>query len=179
MTYLSALLQDPSVASVAPSSRYMADKVVEAVSPAKARVVVELGSAEGVITRRLLRALPPDARLLAVELNPAFSRALRRIRDRRLSALQGDARDLAADMSLLGLPRADAVVAGIPFSLLRPAERRRLLDSIWKTLRPGGRFAAYQLTPQLLPLLKERFRDVQVHFELRNLPPLFVLSGRR
>lgn len=179
MSYLSALLHDPSVASVAPSSRHVAEKVVEAVSPGTARLVVELGSGEGVITRGLLRALPAEGRLMAVELNPAFSRALRRIRDPRLVALQGDARDLSRHMALLGLPRADAVVAGIPFSLLPAAQRRRLVDSIWNALRPDGRFAAYQLTPQLLPLLRERFGPVEVRFELRNLPPLFVLSCRR
>lgn len=179
MSYLSALLHDPSVASVVPSSKFVAEKVVEAVSPQTARLVVELGSAEGVITRRLLRALPPEGRLLAVELNPAFGRALRRIRDPRLVALQGDARDLSRHMALLGLPRADAVVAGIPFSLLPAAQRRRLVNAIWNALRPGGRFAAYQLTPQLLPLLKDRFGPVEVRFELRNLPPLFLLSCRR
>lgn len=179
MSYLTELLHDPSVASLAPSSRYLAQRVVEAVGPANAGLVVELGPGDGVITRRLLRSLPPDGRLLAVERSAGFLPDLRRLRDPRLIAVQGDARDLARHLAEFGLPRADAVVSGIPMSLLEPAERRRMLDIVRDVLRAGGRFVAYQVTPQLFRLLQERFRRVEVRFELRNFPPLFVLSCRR
>lgn len=172
MSYLSALLHDPSVASLAPSSRYVAERVVEAVRPARVGLAVELGPGDGVITRRLLRALPLDARLVAVELSADFIPALRGIRDARLSVRQGDARDLAG----LGLPPADAVVSGVPMSLLEPSELRRMVEDVRGALRPGGRFVAYQVTPRLSGLLEKRFRRVEVRFELRNLPPLFVLS---
>lgn len=179
MSYLTELLHDPLVASLAPSSRYLARRVVAAARVREAGLVVELGPAEGVITRRLLRAMPAGSRLLAVELHPGFMRALRRIRDPRLSAVEGDARDLAGHMGRLGLPRADAVVSGVPLSLLDEEGRRRFLTGVREALVPGGRFVAYQLTPQLAPLLKEGFRGLEISFELRNFPPLFVLSGRR
>lgn len=179
MSYLSELLHDPLVASVAPSSRYLARRVVAAADPEAARLVVELGPAEGVITRHLLRSMPERSRLLAVELHPSFMRGLRDIHDLRLAAVEGDARDLAAHMRRLRLGRADAVVSGVPLSLLDEDGRRRLLSAVRGALKPGGRFVAYQLTPQLTPLLKEGFRDLEVGFELRNLPPLFVLSCRK
>lgn len=179
MSYLSELLHDPLVASVAPSSRFLARRVVDAACLGTAELVVELGPAEGVITRRLLRAMPAAGRLVAVELHPAFVRALSRIRDPRLSAVEGDARDLASHMRRLGLGRADAVVSGVPLSLFDEAGRRRFLTAVCGALKPGGRFVAYQLTPQLAPLLMEGFRGLDVSFELRNLPPLFVLSCRK
>jgi phospholipid N-methyltransferase len=123
--------------------------------------------------------MPAQSRLLAVELNPCFVRTLRRIRDARLSAVEGDALGLARHMSRRGLGRADAVVSGVPLSLLGERTRRKLLTAVRGALKPGGRFVVYQLTPQLAPLLKEGFQDVEVSFELRNLPPLFVLSCRR
>lgn len=179
MSYLSALLHDPSVASVVPSSRYLAQRVVEAVGLANAGLVVELGPGDGVITRRLLRSMPSDGRLLAVERCSGFLPALRRLRDPRLIPVQGDALDLPRHLADFGLHRADAVVSGIPMSLLDPEERRRMVDIVRKVLRAGGRFVAYQVTPHLFELLRERFRRVEVRFELRNFPPLFVLSCRR
>ncbi|TBR20322.1 methyltransferase domain-containing protein [bacterium] len=179
MSYLAALLHEPAVASLTPSSRYLAERVVEAAAPRGAGLVVELGPGEGVITRRLLRALPPAGRLLSVELSADFMPALRRIRDPRLNAVHGDALDLLGHMARARLPRADAVVSGIPMSLLTPAGRRRVLGVVRRALKPGGRFVLYQLTPQLIPLLERGFRGVEVRFEWRNLPPLFVLSCRR
>lgn len=179
MSYLAELLHDPLVASLAPSSSYLARRVVAAARVRTAGLVVELGPGEGVITRRLLRAMPARGRLLAVELHPAFMRALRSIPDPRLRAVEGDALDLAAHMRRLGLSRADAVVSGVPLSLLDEKGRRRFLGGVREALGPGGRFVAYQLTPQLAPLIKEGFRGLEIAYELRNLPPLFVLSGRR
>ena len=44
-------------------------------------------------------------------------------------------------------------------------------------LNPGGRFVAYQVTTHLIPMLKDYFSNVDIQFEVRNMPPHFVFTA--
>lgn len=176
ISLLAALLRDPGVASVARSSRFLTRRVARSL-PRGASRVVELGAGDGAVTRGLLARMPSGGRLVAIELNAGLFDGLRRIPDRRLTAVRGDARRLPLHLARARLRRADAVVSGLPMSLLGRVERLRLLLAARDALRPGGRLVLYQTTPMLAPLLEASFRRVDVGFELRNLPPLFVLTA--
>ena len=77
--FLAAFLRDPfSTGSVAPSSRWLAERMVEQAGLAGARTVVELGPGTGAITRAIVRELPDDTLFLAVEANAIFAADLAR-----------------------------------------------------------------------------------------------------
>lgn len=173
---LQGLIDRPrDVAYVVPSSRFLVASVVRRAAVARARLVVELGPGTGGTTRRLLQAMPPDARLLAIELHPRFVRHLERaIRDPRLLVHRGDAAELGEVLHAHGLSAADAVVSGIPFSHLTRREGRRILRAVRDNLMPGGRFVAYQLRRRVEQLADEVFGPGRVTTELRNLPPMRV-----
>lgn len=177
LSYLEAFLEDRKVASIAPSTKFLVERVLRRIEPGSARVVIEYGPAEGVLTRELLRRLPQDGVLAAIETNPGFVETLSRIGDPRLRVLHGDVRELDRLLGPLDLPPADAITSGIPFSFLKPLERHQLLHKTEERLSPGGRFVAYQVTAHLLPLLKYHFRAVDVEYEVRNLPPNFIFTG--
>lgn len=177
LSYIEALLKDKAVASVAPSTKFLVERVCRRLDWSATRVLVEYGPAQGVMTREFLARLPRDGRLVAIELNPGFAATLSKLQDPRLTVLQGSVVDVARLLEPLSLPPADAVVSGIPFSLLQPVERHRLLHRTEDLLRPGGRFVAYQITAHLVPLLKYHFGETDVQYELRNLPPNFVFTG--
>ena len=177
LCYLAAFVRDKGVATVAPSSKYLVNRVLRVMHPESARVVVEYGPANGVITRRVLARLPHDAVLVAVERNAHFCRGLRRLHDPRLRLVEGDAQDVDRIMREQGLGHADIVVSGIPFSYFGKEERNRLVARTHAWLCPGGRFVAYQCTTHLIPVLKRHFRKVETQFELRNLPPHFVFAA--
>ncbi|MDE2490857.1 MAG: methyltransferase domain-containing protein [Elusimicrobia bacterium] len=179
--YLKAFLADPGVAAIAPSSRYLVARTLKALSLENAKVVVEYGAARGVLTRRLLRDLAPDARLVAVEFNREFYEHFSsRLRDPRLIPVHGDVTRIDEILAGLGIARADRVVSGIPFSFLSEAGRRELLAKTAALLTPGGRFVAtYQITGHLIPLLKDYFGSVDIQYEVRNIPPCFVFTGTK
>ena len=78
--FFQGFLRRPStVGSVIPSSRYLERRVVRAARLATAQLVVELGPGTGGTTRAILRALPADAKLLSIEINPDFLPMLRAI----------------------------------------------------------------------------------------------------
>lgn len=176
LSYIEAFLKDPKVASIAPSTKFLVERVAKML-PDPVRVIVEYGPAEGVVTRELLARLPKNGLLVAIETNERFVAALSKMRDPRLKALHGDVMRLAELLKPLDVGGADAVVSGIPFSFLKPIERHQLIHKTEEHLRPGGRFIAYQVTAHLWPLMQYHFEKVDVQFELRNLPPNFIFTG--
>ncbi len=175
LAFLQGFLKKPQqVGSVIPSSRFLERKIVEFTGAANARVVVELGPGTGGTTRALLRALPADARLLAIEINPRFARILREHADPRLIVHEGSAEDLPTLIDTHGLGAPDAVVSGIPFSTLAPALGRRIANAIFDALPSGGRFVAYQVRGHVHDVARPFFGRARVEVELRNIPPMRV-----
>lgn len=171
--FLQQFLKNPrQVGSVIPSSRYLERRVVALADAANARTVVELGTGTGGITRAILRAMPADARLLGIEINPRFQESLADCRDDRLILHVGSAEHLGEILAQYRLPAPDAIISGIPFSTMDRALGTGILESIARVLAPGGRFVAYQVSGQVaklaLPVLGRARRQV----EFLNIPPV-------
>lgn len=108
--FLRGFLRHPGqVGSVIPSSSRLEQRLVRCAHPADAAVVLELGPGTGGTTRALLAAMRADARLLAIELEPAFNAHLsRNIRDPRFSAHLGSAEEIEQTLAAYRLPPAGA-----------------------------------------------------------------------
>lgn len=141
----------------------------------RARVVVELGVGTGCVTRALLERMRPDARLISLEINPAFvAEARRDIADPRLTVMEACATALPAILAAEGIGRVDAVVSSLPLSIMDDDAVDRILDAARDALAPGGRFMQYQYSLAQAHRFSERFDDVAVDFTPLNIPPTFV-----
>jgi phospholipid N-methyltransferase len=173
LTFLREFLRHPDeVGSLVPSSRFLERRLVEMADVPSARLIVELGPGTGGTTQAMLRALPPDARLLVIEINPRFVALLRALHDPRLIVHEGNALDLRRALARHHLGAPDVVLSGIPFSTIPPSVGRRILREIWVALAPGGRFVAYQLRDSVSVLARELMGAPDVGIELRNAPPM-------
>ncbi|MBK6959969.1 MAG: methyltransferase type 12 [Gammaproteobacteria bacterium] len=173
VVFLQQFLKNPrQVGSVIPSSRYLERRVVALAEVPTARTIVELGTGTGGITRAILEAMPHDARLLGIEINPRFQELLNGFGDSRLIPHAGSAEHLRDILAQHGLPAPDAIISGIPFSTMDRGLGTRILASIAEVLAPGGRFVAYQVSGQVaklaLPVLGAPRRQV----EFLNIPPV-------
>jgi len=146
---------------------------------AAARNVVELGPGTGGTTRALLAVMPPHASLLSIEIGADFIAPLQAIDDRRLMVHHGSAEQLTDILRQHAMDSADAIVSGIPFSLLPPAGRQQVVEAVWSALVPGGRFVAYQLCGRVRTLARPLFGPAQVALELRNFPPLRIYAWEK
>lgn len=163
-----------TVGSVIPSSRYLERRVIREARLETARLAVELGPGTGGTTRAILRALPADAKLLSIEINPDFLPTLRAIADPRLVVHEGSAAELGAILREHGLGAPDVVLSGIPFSTMKPALGRAIVRAVSDALPEGGRFVAYQVRDRVEKLGREVFGPAAVQLELRNVPPMRV-----
>lgn len=167
-----------TVGAVTLSSKHVVKRIVKQLKP-EYKYIIEYGSGSGVITKEILRLIPKDGKVIAVELNPHLFKELKKIDDSRLVALNKNIVDVAEDFSGLGLPRIDAVISGIPFSFISKDKRRVLILNTHDSLTMGGRFIVYQTSLLMLPPIKRLFHKVRYFLELRNLPPYFIIIAEK
>ncbi|HVA58108.1 MAG TPA: methyltransferase domain-containing protein [Gemmatimonadaceae bacterium] len=160
--------------TIMPSSRYLVNRLVSGIDFARATDIVEFGIGTGCVTRELLRRMRPDARLISLEINPAFVEVGRRIGDSRLTVRHSCASALPAVLAEEGIDRVDAVVSSLPLKIMDQDVVDRILDVSRECLRPDGRFVQYQYSLSHYKKLAARYATVGVRFTARNTPPAFV-----
>jgi phospholipid N-methyltransferase len=173
-----------SIASVAPSSRWLSQATVGNIDWGKARAVVELGAGTGPITRVIARNAAPECRVVLVERDPDFARLLReRFQERpNFDIVAGDVCDLADILGQRGIDRVDHVISGLPVPSLPRATQQALFEAVGKVMRSDGTDNQITEIPWVYwPFYRRHFHDVQFKFEPRNLPPAgaYICRGIR
>jgi len=181
LAFFQGFLREPQqVGSVIPSSRFLERRLVKISAVGQARTVVELGPGTGGTTHALLRALPAESRLLAIEIDPHFAAMLREdIADGRFLVEQDSAEQIAAILARHVLPAPEVVISGIPFSTMPDTVGRNILRAVWAALAPGGRFVAYQFRDRVAVLGRHILGRPEVDIELLNVPPMRVYCWRK
>ncbi len=176
--FLKVAFSNPHTGAIARSSRYVVRIVLDLISGRKPSQIIEYGPGDGVVTRELLKQLPPDGRLLAVEIDPEFSKILESIHDPRLGVINGTIQDVSRDIEAHGFHKVDLVVSSIPFSSLSSREREEVVCLTQKILVPGGMFVIFhQYSSIMVKPLKKYFGQIEVRFEPRNFLPCFIISA--
>jgi phospholipid N-methyltransferase len=180
LLFFKRVLANPrQVGYIVPSSPFLTRMTAGMIDFEHALTVVELGPGEGCHSRRILRRLRPDARLLLLELDPHFASHLscQFADDPRVTVIQGNALDLAELLAAQNVLHPDCIVSGIPFTIMERGLRDSLIASIAGVMGPQSRFITYQATLQLAE--NSWFSLVRKRHCLFNVPPLFVLELRR
>lgn len=176
LAFLRGFLTRPKeVGSIIPSSRFMEKRIVRTADLANTKLAIELGPGTGGTTQAFLNAMAPDAKLLAVEINPDFVSLLKEtIQDERLIVHEGSAADIPAALGKYGLDTPEVILSGIPFSTMDRELGLSILRSVHDALPKGGRFVAYQFRDRVETLGKNVFGQASVQTELLNVPPMRV-----
>jgi phospholipid N-methyltransferase len=163
--------------SITPSSRFLCRRIAAKIDPSEAKVVVELGPGDGVITRYILDRLRPDARLIIFEINEVFVEKLQRdFEDPRLTVIHDSAEHMGRHFAALGIQKVDYFVSGIPFLMLPDSLAVSITGECRKWLRAAGRFIQFHYSPHVLGLYKRAFGNAQIDFAAWNVPPAFIIE---
>jgi phospholipid N-methyltransferase len=171
--FLRGFLKHPvMVGSIIPSSRVLIEKMLRPVEWETTKLFVEYGPGVGTFTRPILEKLGPDATLVTIDTNAEFTRYLREaIDDPRLVPVNGSAADVEKILADRGLPKADYVLSGLPFSTLPPGVGDSIAEATAKVIRPGGAFLVYQFSPKVRDFIAPHFDAIDRGFEWINVPP--------
>jgi phospholipid N-methyltransferase len=181
--FLFSFLRHPTATgAIAPSSRWLARRMVEDIGLEEAGAVAELGPGTGAFTQAILTKLKPGAVFVAIELNAEFARILK-AQFPEVAIINDSAERLGDFLAERGKAHADAVVSSLPWAGFPRELQEKLMKAIAGALRPGGRFVTFAyLHASWLPaarrfrgLLESIFPTVTTSRTVwRNLPPAFV-----
>ncbi len=141
----------------------------------RARVIVELGAGDGVITRHILKRLHPEGKVIAFEVSPELCDDLRALGDDRLVVAEDSAENIRYWLDKIGADQADHIVSAIPFAALPEALGRQIVTAARENLRVGGCYNQVHYSLKTKSYYEEAFGPVAVRRVWGNLPPAWVL----
>jgi phosphatidylethanolamine/phosphatidyl-N-methylethanolamine N-methyltransferase len=138
-----------------PSSPALGRLVAAQLSARRGGYTVEIGGGTGVITRELLASGLPSERLLVVELDPEMADYLRGTVP-KVRVIAGDARHLPELLPPSWRGRVATIVSGVPMPVLSLANQREIVDAIYSSLAPDGRYLQYTYRALRSPVAADR-----------------------
>ena len=168
-----------TIGTITRSSKSLCRNMVKHIDFTQTKVIVELGAGDGVITRHILEAMPPDVKLLAFEVNPKFCDIMRTIEDDRLIVVEDSAENIGKHLRQHGFSHTDCIVSAIPFVSLPKPLRTAIMDESLRTLRSGGKYIQVHYSLIVKDMYEEAFGEVDVNWVPLNVPPAFVLVCER
>lgn len=181
LNFLKVALSDKQIGAMTRSSKYVVKTVIKNFPHHPLNRVVEYGPGDGVVTKEILKRMPKDGELIAIETNPRFVKILKDIGDNRLKVVEGFAQTVSSRIKERHKQDVDLVISSIPFTILSPADRERVVANTHKMLRDSGKLIMFQYSPIQLKLLNRYFgkKNIRTQFELRNVPPMFIMSAQK
>lgn len=170
-----------SIATVAPSSRFLARRMLKGIDWDAAQCIVELGAGTGPVTKELVRRIKPHTKLIIVELDPDFCDRLR-ARFPAADIVEGDACHLDELLADRGITKVDHVISGLPLPSFPQGLRESILASAARCLGDTGVFRQLTVMPYVYwRMYKKYFSEVRFGLVPLNVPPagVYVCKGYR
>ncbi|RPD98559.1 16S rRNA (cytosine(1402)-N(4))-methyltransferase [Aureibaculum marinum] len=165
--------------TVAPSSRYLIQKMLKEVDFSKTNVIVEYGSGNGNFTKEILKKLSKDSQLICFEINDKFVEHLKKIKDPRLTILNESCENIKSVCKNLNITSIDYFISSLPLTNIPDNISCKILTESYNQLDNNGAFLQYQYSLTYYRKLKKMYNQVDLDFEIRNLPPAFIYKCKK
>lgn len=166
--------------TIAPSSRFLAKKMVKNIDFSTSKVLVELGPGNGAITNYILKKISPETQLICFEVNEEFYNHLQKINHPQLTVLKASAEDIEIELKKLGYSKACHIISSLPLSIIPKEISHTILKNSLNSLEKNGTYIQYQYSLTYYKYLKSVFRDaISLDFEVLNIPPAFVYRCKK
>lgn len=166
--------------AVAPSSRFLVDKMLNEINFSKAELIVELGPGNGKITKKILSKLNSKAMLICFEINNHFYQELQKINHPQLIVLNKSAEAVKEELEKLGYIKSCHIISSLPLANIPKTISDNILQKSYASLSEEGTFIQYQYSLTYFKKLKKVFnQSISLDFEMLNLPPAFIYRCKK
>jgi phospholipid N-methyltransferase len=165
-----------TVGAVAPSSRYLAKKMLERVNFDDADVIVEYGPGTGIFTAEILAKKSKDTKLFVIEQNVAFNDVLLKkyAHHENVFFINDSVEHIEIILKKHDVRHVDYIVSGLPFAALPAHISQTILLSTVRLLGEDGKFITFQYTLLKKNFMHGFFKHIKVNREYRNIPPAYI-----
>ena len=181
IVFLFQYLKTPrKIGAVAPSSMWLAEKMVAEIDFENAGCIVEYGPGTGVFTDKLLEKRKPDTTLFLLEANKEFCTQLRKkyTDTHNIFIIYGSVEHVDSYLKKHGIRKVDYVVSGLPFASLPKNVSETILHKTRNIIGKKGLFITFQYTLLKKTFFARYFKKIEQERVLRNIPPAYVLKCR-
>jgi phosphatidylethanolamine/phosphatidyl-N-methylethanolamine N-methyltransferase len=166
-----AIMHPSRVGALFPSSKRLANNLVQQVSKNPSGLVVELGAGTGAITTALLNQKRSFHQLIVVERSAKLANHLIQCFP-ELSIIQGDACQLHKLINKFTSSPIQAIVSSLPLRTLSPSTIEKIGIEINQVLIKGGLYIQYTYSLWGKPLCpSSKLKLVKQLWVWQNLPP--------
>lgn len=166
--------------AIAPSSRFLVEKMLEEINFSSVDVIIELGPGNGKITKKILEKLNPNAQLICFEINDFFYQELQKINHPQLKVLSASAENILEELEKLGYDKTCHIVSSLPLTNLPKELSNTILQNSYECLQDNGTFIQFQYSLTYFKKLKKVFKEsISLDFELLNIPPAFIYRCKK
>ncbi len=177
--FIENFLSDRNVGAFFRSSRFLVNAIAKNF-PKQMAIAIEFGPGNGIMTRAILKKMPPHGKLIAVEQNGSFLKALAEINDPRLLVVRGFAQEFDYRAHLGMEEKVDLIIASIPFSFLEKDERQYICKEASAHLTQEGTFIIFHQFSRLMKeVMQQYFASVQSRLFLWNIFPCFIIKAKK
>lgn len=186
--FLLSFLKNPvSVGAIVPSSSSLARMMLHGLEIKPGDKILELGPGTGAFTRHIRQVIPDTSNYLGIEREARFVELLEE-RFPKLQFINGNATNLPQLCADAGKCNANIIISGLPFAILMPQVRDKIIRCLDQMMSEGSIFRTFQYVHTYpLPSSVRFRRNMETYFGkhdrskviYKNLPPAFVLTWYR
>ena len=168
------------IGAIAPSSKYLANKMINSIDFKNTKCIVEFGPGTGIFSEKILSRVKEDTTVVLVEINNEFYNILKEtyVHKKNVIIINDSAENIDIILEKYNIERVDYVLSGLPFTSLPGEVSRTILAKTANILKGKGGFITFQYSLFKLNFFKEYFCDIKYKKEIRNFPPAYILNCR-
>ncbi|MBW9173451.1 class I SAM-dependent methyltransferase [Clostridium estertheticum] len=179
--FIKEFIKKPNfIGAVAPSSEYLAKKMIEDINFKECNCIIEYGPGTGVFTEKLIARKKENTLLLVIENNKEFCEGLLSMYGykKNVKIINDGAENIKKYLKQYNIKQVDYVVSGLPFTVLPVSISNTILKNTKEILSNEGEFITFQYSLLKKNFFKNYFNSVKVKKAMINLPPAYVLKCR-
>ena len=176
-----------TVSSIAPSSKTLSSIMVDKAELRNAKVVLEFGCGNGVITEDIVSNLSSEAIFITFDINRVFTEIVKEKFPNAI-VINDSVENVEKYMKQYCINKVDAIISSLPWTAFNREKQIKLLKIIYRILNPGGVFITYSYVHTFVLPSQIRFRKIlrKIFKETRisnivwaNIPPAVVIKCKR
>lgn len=176
---IEAIKHPRELSTIFPSSPFLAKTIADQLDYSQGRTIAELGPADGALTQPIVEQMHSDSDLYLIEVNESFCEELEnRFEDHEkfnaihvINQRAEQLEDICREENLQGF---DYVVSGIPLTTLPSPVSNQILEAIFNSLKPEGRYVQFQYSQDYREEIEGQFGSVRLERVWLNILPAWV-----